>query len=88
MLDLIDEAFEVMVENLKSEKNQVNMARAIEMEDMINKKRDELRSGHLDNMESTEYNIKSGMIYNDLFSSCEKVGDHIINVSEAVAGKI
>jgi phosphate:Na+ symporter len=88
MLDLIDEAFEVMVDNLKSEKNQVNMARAIELEDMINKKRDELRSGHLDNMESAEYNIKSGMIYNDLFSSCEKVGDHIINVSEAVAGKI
>jgi phosphate:Na+ symporter len=88
MLDLVDEAFVLMVENLKVEKKEVNMARAIELEDLINKKRDELRNSHLDNMESAEYNIKSGMIYNDLFSSCEKVGDHIINVSEAVAGKI
>jgi Na+/phosphate symporter len=32
--------------------------------------------------------MNSGMIYSDLFSSLEKVGDHVINVSEAVAGKI
>jgi phosphate:Na+ symporter len=39
-------------------------------------------------MQKEDYNMKSGMIYSDLFSSLEKVGDHVINVSEAVAGEI
>src|SRR5690606_26397113 len=88
MLDLVDQAFEVMVENLLSEKTQSRLDLAMQLEDQINQKRDELRNIHLENMESPEYNIKSGMTFNDLFSSCEKVGDHIINVSEAIAGKI
>ena len=36
----------------------------------------------------SEYKFQPGVMYNDLFSSCEKIGDHIINVSEAVAGEI
>jgi len=88
MLDLLDESFEVMVNNLQVEKSQVDLNTAVILEEKINQKRDELRNIHLENMESADYNIKSGMIFNDLFSSCEKVGDHVINVSEALAGKI
>ena len=88
LLDLLDQAFEVMVINLQIDKSEASLTAAIEIETKINLKRDELRNMHLENMESTEYNIKSGMIFNDLFSSCEKVGDHIINVSEAIVGKI
>ncbi|HNR56771.1 MAG TPA: hypothetical protein PKJ19_16505, partial [Flavobacteriales bacterium] len=43
---------------------------------------------HLKSIEAGDYNVKSGLIYNDLFSSCEKVGDHVINVSEALAGEV
>lgn len=88
MLDLIDQSFEVMVENLQGERENVRLDLSNQLEEKINQKRDELRNIHLENMESSEYNIKSGMIFNDLFSSCEKVGDHIINVSEALVGKI
>jgi phosphate:Na+ symporter len=42
----------------------------------------------LKSIESGAYNVKSGLIYNDLFSSCEKIGDHVINVSEAMAGEM
>ena len=42
----------------------------------------------LKSIEQGDYNIQSGLIYNDLFASCEKAGDHIINVTEALAGKI
>ena len=31
-----------------------------------------------------EQNIKIGMIYTDIFNSCEKIGDHIINITEAI----
>jgi phosphate:Na+ symporter len=85
--DLIDEAFAVMRENMDQEPPTVDLIRAVEAENKINKKRDEIRQQHLQNIENKEYNVKSGMIYNDLFSSLEKIGDHIINVSEALAGK-
>jgi phosphate:Na+ symporter len=85
---LIEEAFELMIENLKSEYNQVGLQSAIDMEKRINEFRDNLRHEHLLSIEKGDYNIKSGMIYSDLYSSCEKIGDHIINVSEAVVGEV
>ncbi len=87
LCDVVDEAFAVMKENLLLEPQQVNLVKAVEAENKINKKRDELRAQHLQNVENKEYNVKSGMVYNDLFSSLEKIGDHIINVSEGCAGK-
>lgn len=88
MFDLIDDAFAVMNENLEKEFLKADLTRAIECENKINQRRNELRSQHLENVEKQEYNVKSGMIYSDLFSSLEKIGDHIINVSEATAGKM
>ena len=54
----------------------------------INQIRNDLRKSYLEQAEKGEYKFQPGIMYNDLFSSCEKVGDHIINVSEAVAGEI
>lgn len=85
--DIIDEAFNIMKENMENEPPSVDLVKAVEVENKINTKRDEIRKQHLENIENKEYNVKSGMIYNDLFSSLEKIGDHIINVSEALAGK-
>lgn len=89
MFDLVDHAFEIMLENLKSHHDGVIIDKAVLAERKINEKRDELRSEYLENIsDNKEYNLKGGMVYNDLFSSLEKVGDHIINVSEAVVGQI
>ena len=46
--------------------------------------RDQLREQHLENL-GTGTNIDNSLVYSNLFSSLEKVGDHIINVSEQVA---
>jgi phosphate:Na+ symporter len=54
----------------------------------INQLRNQLKRSYLENAEKGEYKFQSGILYNDIFSSCEKIGDHIINVSEAVAGEI
>jgi phosphate:Na+ symporter len=84
MLVLLDEAFEIMVMNLKSSTDKVDLRAAVIKESEIDKFRDKLRSRHFEDVEKHEYNIKSGIIYSDLFFSCEKIGDHIINVSEAL----
>lgn len=88
MLKLTDQAFQVMVRNLRAEDDAIALDEAIEVEQRINQQRDQLRRAHLKSVETGEGNVKSGLVYNDLFSSCEKVGDHLINVSEALVGMV
>ena len=86
MMRAIDDAFEVMNENLSSEYGAISMDKAIAKEQIINQLRDQLRSEHLSNL-GTGTNMQNSLVYSNIFSSLEKVGDHIINVSEHVALK-
>ena len=87
MLDATEKAFDVMNDNLRSEYGQISMEKAKSCEKDINKLRNELRKEHLSQFESGDINMNSALVYSNIFSSFEKVGDHIINVSEAVAGE-
>jgi len=88
MIVITEEAFEIMNDNLQAEYGSISMDKANEKEREINALRDELRRKHLKNIETEEFNMNSALIYSNVFASFEKVGDHIINVSEAVAGEI
>jgi phosphate:Na+ symporter len=88
MLLLLDHAFEIMTANLSTESDKVNLEAAHLAEEEINEYRDMLRKKHLKNLEKGVYSVKSGMYYSDIFQSCEKVGDHIISISEAYTGEI
>ncbi|MBK9174753.1 MAG: hypothetical protein IPM46_00130 [Flavobacteriales bacterium] len=88
MFELLDQAFEVMIANLDAEQEAVRLDAAVEAEQRINAMRDQLRLKHWRSIEGGDYNVRSGLVYHDLFSSCEKVGDHLINVSEALAGEL
>jgi phosphate:Na+ symporter len=89
MFDLVDKAFEEMILNLNKNSGSVSLDKAREIENEIDRKRDELRKDYFDNLsKSDELHLRGGLIYNDIFASLEKVGDHIINVSEGVVGKI
>ena len=87
MLIAIDEAFVVMIGNLNKNTKEIDITEAMEKETTINKLRDKYRSEDLATIEGQEFNIRSGIIYTDLIYSCEKVGDHIINVTEALIGR-
>jgi len=88
MFDKVDQASELMVKHLEEDYDLVQLQKANELEKEINKLRNKIRKEHLVNIETGEYNFASGIIYNDLFSSVERLGDHIINVSEAIAGEV
>lgn len=88
ILSKVDEAFEIMLKNLESDYGTELMESSVEKEKEINELRNELRIAHLKDMQNKNYSFKGGMVYNDIFSSCEKIGDHIVNVSEGVAGEI
>ena len=88
MLNLVENAFEIMNKNLGNSPNNVTLDEAIASEKEINQLRNKLRKKHLKQMETGEINIPGALIYANVFSSLEKVGDHIINVSEARVGEV
>jgi len=85
MLEIVDKAFDVMNENLNAEYGSISMDKAIAKEREIDQMRDQLREEQHRQI-GTGTNIENGMVFSNLFYSLEKVGDHIINVSEHVAG--
>lgn len=87
--DKIDDAFEAMVENLNTQNyDNVSIDKSVRLEKEINAFRNVLREEHLNNLGTNDYNVKSAMMYNNIFHALEKIGDHIINVSESVIGEI
>jgi len=87
LISAIDKAFNTMIKNLEGNYIQTAIDEAISHENAINEIRDALRNKHLKSIESGEYNAKAGLIYSNMFASLERVGDHIINVSEAAKGE-
>ncbi|HAH50072.1 MAG TPA: Na/Pi cotransporter [Balneola sp.] len=87
ILDEIDKAFEIMNANLNEDYDKVAIEPAYEQENKINKQKKTLQKKHTKRIETKMYNINSDSVYKDLFFACEKIGDHIINVSEAVTGQ-
>lgn len=87
LFSLVDEAMEIMIGNLNIEQDDVNESTANLKESEINNFRNKLRRSHLKSIEQKEYNIRAGMVYSNLFSSLERVGDHVINVTEALTEK-
>jgi phosphate:Na+ symporter len=85
MFELVDEAYQVMIHNLEIGYSDINLGPAYEAEENINQFRNKLRKQHLKNVEEVKYKYQAGVIYNDLFSEAEKLGDYIINVSEDIA---
>jgi len=88
MMAELKEGIKVMNLNLEENYDNVTLEKADEIEKRINKLRNKLRKTHLKSMENRDYNMKSGIYYTDLFNSIEKVGDHVINVTEAIIGRI
>lgn len=86
MFTLINQAFDKMLENIKADLGKADIQASILIENNINDLRDIMRDEHFRSIEKGDYNIKSGLYYNNLYSSCEKIGDHIMNINEAAAG--
>jgi len=86
MFTLINQAFDVMLENVKADFGKADIQKAVVIENKLNDLRDAMRDEHFRSIEKGDYNIRSGLYYNNLYSSCEKIGDHIMNINEAAAG--
>lgn len=84
MFSLVDESIVIMCSNLNMEYTQVNAKKAYEIEQAINEYRTILKQEHLLAVEEKRYDYSLGIIYSDMFSECEKIGDYTINVTQAI----
>ena len=88
MMDAVHEAIVLMKANLDEiDSNKISIAQAYQLEEQINGLRDSLRTKHYARLENSAYTLKMGVGYLDVLNRLEKVGDHIINVSEAASDK-
>ena len=85
MCDLVDTAFRAMIDNMKASYNSIrDISNAKDAEYNINEYRNTLREEHIINIEENpDYNYQIGVFYMDIVAELEKMGDFIINISEA-----
>jgi phosphate:Na+ symporter len=82
LFNMVRESLDIMVTMLTYD-NEVPLSTAQETEKEINNYRDILKNEHLNNLEHGVYMYNAGIIYNDIISQCERIGDFAINVDES-----
>lgn len=84
MFSLVADCLDIMCHNLALNYEKVNAQKAWELEKTINDYRTRLKQEHLLAIEEKRYDYPTGILYNDMFSECEKIGDFAINVTQAI----
>jgi len=84
MFKLVQNSLDIMYENLFSEYSDVLIDQARAAENAINDYRNKLRDEHFNAQCIKDYSYEAGISYTGLYALCEKVGDHVINITEAI----
>ncbi|MBR6721058.1 MAG: Na/Pi cotransporter family protein [Alistipes sp.] len=89
MINAIDHAYEIMINNLRSENfDALGLRLATDCEIEINELRNTIREEEIRRIESSNANYLSAVYYLDTVSEMERMGDFIINISQALDSDI
>ncbi len=89
LIEIVQRAFDEMNHNLNlTSYDDAHLGKCYDLEEEINVQRNSMRRFNQEKLENKDYNINAAMIFTNLFSSLERVGDHIVNINESVAGEI
>ncbi|MFV0361916.1 MAG: Na/Pi cotransporter family protein [Suipraeoptans sp.] len=67
-----------------SNKNPEHMQEILDLEDAIDKKEKKLQRAHVKRIAKGECSAEAGMIYSDVASGLERIGDHATNIAFAI----
>ena len=86
MVDLIDNTYDVMIENMKLafDGKLTEISDAYAAEDRINNLRNNLRDEEIESIENERKNYQTSVYYMDIVSELEKMGDFMINISQSL----
>ena len=85
MLKAVDKAYSIMIDNLKAEKIEpIGLRLATDCEIEINDLRNDIREQEIHKIETDGSNYQSSVYYLDTVSEIERMGDFIINISQAL----
>ena len=86
MAAAVDNAYDAMIANLTAaHKGQLEViSNAYNAEDRINNLRNYLRESEIEAIESSRKNYQTSVYYMDIVSELEKMGDFMINISQAL----
>ena len=86
MFTLTIDTVERAVESLN--KGDLDLARTVlEKEDLIDKMERKFRKQHILRLNEGTCTAQAGMVFVDIVSNLERIGDHAVNISEVVLGK-
>ena len=86
MTDLVEKAYDVMIENLNLAFNGKlgDIANAYAAEDHINTLRNNLRDAAIEDIDSNNKTYQSSVYFMDIISELERMGDFMINISQSL----
>jgi phosphate:Na+ symporter len=84
ILGLLYIAIRQMRANMETESAMLKIDVSYEIEDRINAKHKQLTSVNFDRLEKGIYDPRAGVIFMDFINRAERIGDHIVNVNEAL----
>ena len=86
MTDLVEKAYDVMIENLNLAFNGKlgDIANAYAAEDHINTLRNNLRDAAIEDIDSNNKTYQSSVYFMDIISELKRMGDFMINISQSL----
>lgn len=84
--DLVYSAIKQMNKNMAMPVEEIDMESVYESEEEINERRNLMKQIIYERIETGQYGVEEGILYLDFVNSAEKLGDHIINVNQALVG--
>jgi len=72
-------------DNITKRKTNI-LSRAGSLEGDINRVRSELRRAHIERLNSGDCDVDQGLVFIDMLSSFEKIGDHAFNIAQSISG--
>jgi len=85
MMNLVDKAINQMNEALENDNvSDEELNRSSNTENEINNFRNQIRSQNITDVNDKKYEYQASVTYMDIITECEKMGDYIINIVEAL----
>ena len=86
MMKLTNDALAQMIVVVeKPEHQSIDINKSFNIENEINNYRNQLKNQNILDVNNKEYDYQMGVYYMDIIAECEKLGDYIVNVVEAVS---